>query len=124
MIGYIFALLPLYVLLYLPLQHMLSGSRNDALKFRGTQYNASLIASDEPVSCPTHNYNTFVVSRQPLIIYIENFLSPEESKHLLDIRYLMAWFFTFTPAFPSRRQEMTTHLANFRVVTINSNLPR
>jgi hypothetical protein len=29
-----------------------------------------------------------VVSREPLIIYVENFLSPEESQHLLDIRYL------------------------------------
>lgn len=86
MIGYIFALLPIYVLLYLPLQHMLSGSGDDASRFRGTAYNASLIASDEPRSCPSHNYNTFIVSRQPLIIYIENFLSPEESKHLLELR--------------------------------------
>ena len=89
MIGYIFALLPIYVLLYLPLQNMLSGSRDDISKFRGTTYNASLIASDEPLSCSSHSYNTFVVSRQPLIIYIENFLSPEESKHLLDLRYAL-----------------------------------
>jgi prolyl 4-hydroxylase len=87
MIGYIFALLPIYVFLYLPVQHMLSGSHDDIAKFRGTAYNASLIASDEPLDCPAHSYNTFIVSRQPLIIYIENFLSPEESKHLLDIRY-------------------------------------
>ena len=90
MIGYIFALLPIYVFLYLPLQHMLSGSRDDLSKFRGTTYNASLIASDEPLSCPPHSYNTFVVSHEPLIIYIENFLSSEESKHLLDIRYALS----------------------------------
>ena len=103
MIGYIFALLPIYVLLYLPLQHMLSGSGNNISKFRGTQYNASLIASDEPLSCPSHSYNTFVVSRQPLIIYIENFLSPEESKHLLDIRYLPSGSGSLLfPGFPLR----------------------
>lgn len=87
MIGYIFALLPIYVFLYLPVQHMLSDSRDDSAKFRGTAYNASLIASDEPLDCPAHSYNTLIVSRQPLIIYIENFLTREESKHLLDIRH-------------------------------------
>jgi hypothetical protein len=87
MIGYIFALLPIYVLLYLPLQHLFLGSHDDDLKYNATTYNASLIASDEPLSCPLHSYNTFILSRQPLIIYIENFLSSEESKHLHDIRY-------------------------------------
>jgi prolyl 4-hydroxylase len=87
MIGYIFALLPLYVLVYLPLQRMFYGS-GDVSTLQATSLNASLIASDEPLSCPSHSYNTFVVSREPLIIYVENFLSPEESQHLLDIRYL------------------------------------
>jgi hypothetical protein len=119
MIGYIFALLPIYVLLYLPLQHMLYGSTEDALKFRGTRYNASLIASDEPLSCPPHKYNTFVVSRKPLIIYIENFLSPEESKHLLDLRYSPLGL--FVSAFPAFRRisNQGNHVTNSTPVKAN-----
>lgn len=116
MIGYIFALLPLYVLLYLPLQNMFFGSPVDPSNSHGTSYNESLVASDEPLSCPTHNYNTFVVSRQPLIIYIENFLSPEESKHLLDIRYLS---FASCLSFPAEHLQSVIHVTNLNTVRIN-----
>ncbi len=48
----------------------------------------SFIATNEPISCASHNYNTFILSHEPLIIYIENFLTAGESKHLIEIRYL------------------------------------
>src|SRR4051794_34623390 len=87
MIGYFFALLPLYVLVYLPLSYLFYGSpaRSDLAI---STLNSSLIASNDPLSCPSHSYNTHLLSHEPLIIYIEKFLSTEESKHLLVIRYL------------------------------------
>jgi prolyl 4-hydroxylase len=88
MIGYIFALLPLYVLVYLPISSMLSGSPQKSRKQQALTFNETFIATDEPLSCPSHNYNTHILSHEPLIIYIENFLSESESRHLLEIRYL------------------------------------
>jgi prolyl 4-hydroxylase len=89
MIGYIVALLPLYMFLYLPISHMLYGTSEKAGNQQITNFNSSFIATNDPLSCPFHNYNTFILSHEPLIIYIENFLSPDESQHLLEIRYTL-----------------------------------
>ena len=89
MIGYIFALLPLYVLVYLPISQMISGPRQNpsSFNFTAATLNSSFIATDdEPVSCAPHNFNSYILSQEPLIIYIEGFLSPEESAHLVKIR--------------------------------------
>ncbi|KAG0647448.1 Procollagen-proline [Hyphodiscus hymeniophilus] len=85
MIGYIFALLPLYILVYLPISQILNGSPQTSTRQQTLSFNESFIAVEEPVSCPPHSYNTFILSHEPLIIYIENFLSGHESEHLLNI---------------------------------------
>jgi hypothetical protein len=46
---------------------------------------SSSIASAEPLSCPAHSYNVHILSHEPSIIYIENFLSADESANLLKI---------------------------------------
>jgi len=94
MIGYEFILagIPLYVLVYLPLSHMINRSPEKILKQSGLiNLNESFIAieSEQSVSCPPHNFNTYILSHEPLVIYIENFLSKDESEHLLRIRYLV-----------------------------------
>lgn len=104
MIGYIVALLPLYIFVYLPLSSMIFGTSQKP-SIQHATFNSSLIATDDGdqplsgVSCPSHDYNTFILSREPLIIYVEKFLSSDESKHLLDIRY------TFSP----RTQSNSVH---------------
>ena len=105
MIGYIFALLPLYVLVYLPISHMLYGSPPQSSKQQTVSFNSSFIATDEPLSCPSHNFNTHILSHEPLIIYIENFLSAAESQHLLQIRYLTSKLFL---------HEIFVRIRNFR----------
>jgi prolyl 4-hydroxylase len=87
MIGYIVALLPLYVLVYLPLSHMFNGSSQRTVKLGVMSMNESFIATDEPISCPGHSFNPHILSHEPLVIYIEEFLSDSESQHLLEIRY-------------------------------------
>jgi hypothetical protein len=85
MLGYIAAILPLYIFVYLPVSNTLFGaSQKPSAGF--TQFNSSFIAANEPLSCPTHKYNTHIISQEPLVIYIEDFLSPDESTHLLKIR--------------------------------------
>jgi hypothetical protein len=89
MLGYAFALIPIYFFVYLPISHMLYGTTLKPSNPNVTDFNfnVSSIASDEPLSCPPHTYSTYILSQEPLIIYIENFLSKEESVHFLKIRY-------------------------------------
>jgi prolyl 4-hydroxylase len=88
MLGYALLLIPLYLFVYLPASSMLHGaaltpSDRDISK---SSFNFSSIASDELLSCPHHRYTTHILSQDPLIIYIEGFLSADESAHLLKIR--------------------------------------
>lgn len=56
------------------------------------QFNESLLAIDAPNAtapeCVQDGYIARIVSREPLIVYLEGFLSPEERSHLLEIRYV------------------------------------
>jgi len=84
MLIYAFALIPLYVLVWVPLSQVIYG-RQSALH-EPLDLNSSLIASDEPLFCPEDSYKTYIISREPLMIYIDGFLKANESKHLVDVR--------------------------------------
>jgi len=45
----------------------------------------SLVYPTRNLECPTHPLEVHIFSKAPLIIYIPNFVSDEESKHLVDI---------------------------------------
>ncbi|KAI1460696.1 hypothetical protein F4805DRAFT_416770 [Annulohypoxylon moriforme] len=51
--------------------------------------NESLLAIDEinqtAPDCPSDSYSVHILSKEPIVIYIENFLSEDERSHLLDI---------------------------------------
>ncbi|KUJ19286.1 putative prolyl 4-hydroxylase subunit alpha-3 [Mollisia scopiformis] len=85
MLGYIAALPLLYMFVYLPISNSYFGTSPRPQAQHVAILNSSLIADDVPLSCPSHSYNTHILSQEPLVIYIENFLSPDESKHLIDI---------------------------------------
>jgi prolyl 4-hydroxylase len=46
---------------------------------------ALVLPDYDATSCAPSNYNVSILSRHPLVIYIQNFISPEESKHLVDL---------------------------------------
>jgi prolyl 4-hydroxylase len=100
MIGYFIALLPFYIFVYTPLstkysdylpnlQHLSqSPSYSNIVPF---SFNESFIAIEDPEvtgpqagMCPEHTYKSFILSREPLVIYIKGFLSESESEHLLE----------------------------------------
>ncbi|EKD12978.1 hypothetical protein MBM_08740 [Drepanopeziza brunnea f. sp. 'multigermtubi' MB_m1] len=86
MLGYLAALPLLYICVYLPLSSIILGtSHKPAVPAVTSMLNNSLIATNEALSCPSHKYNTHILSLEPLVIYIEDFLSAEESRHLLEI---------------------------------------
>jgi prolyl 4-hydroxylase len=95
MIGYIFALLPFYIFIYLPLSQLLfpssssSPSRPSSPSDHEHTFNASFVALEDPdLVCPDHTYSTHILSREPLVLYLENWLSNDEITHLLEIRSL------------------------------------
>jgi prolyl 4-hydroxylase len=89
MLGYLAAIPFFYIFVYLPISNSIYGISNRPAGHVVRDFNSSLIATDEPLTCPSHAYSTHILSHEPLIIYIEQFLSLEESKHLVEIRYLM-----------------------------------
>lgn len=52
--------------------------------------NESLLAIDAPNAtepeCPPDTYTARILRREPLVVYLENFISQDERQHLLDIR--------------------------------------
>lgn len=86
MFTYFFALIPLYVLVYRPLQNHWQPKAPGSEAAVGA-INSSLVATDEPLYCAPQSYHTHILSQEPLIIYIESFLSPNESAHLTKVRY-------------------------------------
>ncbi|KAM3073628.1 hypothetical protein ACMFMG_004487 [Clarireedia jacksonii] len=88
MIGYFFAIIPLYVLVYVPLTNIIFGSgikRQLEEDASSLELNSSFIAADDPLFCPKHGYNTYILSHEPLMVYIEGFLSRNESEHLVRV---------------------------------------
>jgi prolyl 4-hydroxylase len=94
MIGYFFAIIPLYVLVYVPLSQIIFGSgvKRQFEDESPLELNSSFIATDDPLFCPSHSYNTYILSHEPLMVYIEGFLSPNESEHLVRVRYVFGFF--------------------------------
>ncbi|KAH8801506.1 hypothetical protein F5884DRAFT_684711 [Xylogone sp. PMI_703] len=84
MIGYVFALIPLLFLFSGPISQVLYGTDRKPSN-ANFNLNESFIATNEPLNCPSHSYNTHIFSYEPLVIYIEGFLSDDESAHLLEI---------------------------------------
>lgn len=102
MFQYVFAIIPAYLFLYLPLSSYISPTSISSTPNHHTSikkpyvFNASFIAPDDEksaedgygITCPEHGYTTHILSHEPLVIYIENFLSAAESSHLLEIRFV------------------------------------
>jgi prolyl 4-hydroxylase len=85
MIGYFLAIIPFYIFVYLPISQVIRGPVNSPSE-TPFPFNDTLLV-DEAVSCPAHGFNTYILSREPLVIYISSFISDGEADHLLEIRY-------------------------------------
>lgn len=48
----------------------------------------SLVVPDSGLQCRDHAYRVHIFSREPLVIYIENFVSEQEAKHVITMRYV------------------------------------
>ena len=55
-----------------------------------------------PIECPGDEYKVHLLRQNPLVIYIEGFLSIEEADHMLEARYS----FPFSPLFSRMRKRL------------------
>lgn len=75
-----------YILAGAPLSRSLFGARKqDPPEEISFERSASLVISEDNLTCPHHAYNVHIFSRDPLVIYIQSFLSNEEAEHLVRI---------------------------------------
>jgi prolyl 4-hydroxylase len=93
MFSYVVAGLAFLLFLYDPLTKYLTAGQEPHRLPRTSRprINESLLAIDTgnetvALSCAPDAYSVHILSKAPLVVYIENFLSLEEREHLLDIR--------------------------------------
>ncbi|KAF7551010.1 hypothetical protein G7046_g7842 [Stylonectria norvegica] len=89
MISYIVALIAALIFLVNPIVQMLSPrSTQDHFASRPL-LNESLLAIDSPNAtapeCRPDTYGVRILNKNPLVVYLEGFLSAEERGHLLEI---------------------------------------
>ncbi|KAF2109136.1 hypothetical protein BDV96DRAFT_503480 [Lophiotrema nucula] len=75
-----------YILAGAPLRSLLSptptSERPNVLPFHAKK---SLVIPDKDLNCPKHDYTVHLLAREPLVIYIENFLSGDEARHVVEM---------------------------------------
>jgi prolyl 4-hydroxylase len=99
MYSYIFGFIAIFIVFSNPIGQLLWPGEHDggaSSKLRRTErprLNESLLAIedefDSALACPADQYRTHILSREPLVIYIENFISTEEIASLLDLRWVV-----------------------------------
>lgn len=90
MLSYVIGFVAFLVLFSNPISEFLyPDGRRDAAYSR-PRLNESLLAMDAPGAtvpeCEADSYVARILHREPLVVYLEGFLSDEERRHLLEIR--------------------------------------
>lgn len=94
MISYLIALVAALIFLANPIREMLSPAPQQRIARDSPvpQLNESLLAIDSPNAtapdCAADGYISHILSSEPLVIYLENFLSDADRAHLLEIRHV------------------------------------
>ncbi|KAE8345259.1 hypothetical protein BDV24DRAFT_159618 [Aspergillus arachidicola] len=95
-LGSLFYLLPIYIFLIAPAlrqffppaeEDLTFDPDDDAADLEGPILNGTILSLDDGIepTCPPDNYRVHLLRRDPLVIYIEDFLSSEEADHLVEL---------------------------------------
>ncbi|ROW12537.1 hypothetical protein VMCG_00197 [Cytospora schulzeri] len=89
MFSYVVAFLA-FLALYNPIVQMLSPAAVPRIhRIPRPRLNESMLALEEAngtsLQCPEDSYSVHILSKEPLVVYLENFLSADERSHLLEI---------------------------------------
>lgn len=93
MFSYIIGLVAMLVVFYNPIMDLISDETVPQIKRTPLgNLNTTLLALEDDstkngtgLQCPQDGYSVHIYSREPLVLYIEGFLSADERVHLLDI---------------------------------------
>jgi len=95
MFSYVVALIPFFLILYNPIVQLLAPRAAPAIRRTPRpQLNEDLLALETPAQqlnasqCPPDSFSVHIFAREPLVLYIEDFLSLDERRNLLALRYL------------------------------------
>jgi prolyl 4-hydroxylase len=94
LIQYAFFAVVVYVLAGAPLSSIVSESYSGGGTGVGSTSVArekieSLVVPERDLACGEHKYTgVHILSREPLVVYIEGFLGEEEARHVVEIRYV------------------------------------
>ena len=88
-----------YVLAGAPLLTILTGSTGEVKKSRAGyarppplshEKASELVIPESNLACGEHSFRgVHVLSREPLVVYLEGFLSEDEAQHVVDSRYVL-----------------------------------
>jgi prolyl 4-hydroxylase len=91
-IEYLLLSIPLYIFVGSPLLKVLAPSIfgvSDTENYQSFEKTDSLVLPDENLACAPHNYNVRILSREPLVVYIDGFLGQKEAEHLVNVAYVV-----------------------------------
>lgn len=75
----------LYIFVLSPVLKSYLGSENDEDSVVSYERSDSLVYPDAGLKCDSHSFQTHILSRDPLIIYIPSFLKDEEADELVKL---------------------------------------
>jgi len=86
LLEYAILAIPLYLFAIGPLIRTLfpSSSSSDPT-YQSFEKTDKLIIPDDTLQCPPHQYTTYIAHHDPLVIYVENFLSDAETQHIVQL---------------------------------------
>jgi len=76
--------IPLYLFAIGPLLRILFPSTSeDVSTYQSFERTDKLVIPNDDLQCPPHQYTTYIAHHDPLVIYVENFLSHTEADHII-----------------------------------------
>lgn len=94
-----------YILAGAPLASLLTSRADSDISSLSTGLGAqsdgkanleNLVIPERNLSCAAHAYKgVYLMSREPLVVYIEGFVSEEEGKEVVELRYVCCWLVIF-----------------------------
>lgn len=84
-VEYALLAIPLYIFAISPLLRMLSPDSSPDSSYQSFERTDSLIIPEEDLHCPPTSYKTHIAHHDPLVIYIDGFLSAAEADHLVQL---------------------------------------
>ena len=93
MFSYIIGIFAVVILLANPISEYFFSGQTRQRVWPRPQLNESLLAIEAvnatPPECPPDTYVARILNREPLVVYLEGFLSEEERRSLMETRWVL-----------------------------------